>query len=109
MSSLPGYTMESFLIWLYDITVTNHDEANVSAGMAEMLGNVSRRTNLTEEVFATIVEKYEPYREDIEYYLNEFDEETQSWRGYAEVVDMNVPEEVHNEVRLLLRSQGDKQ
>lgn len=108
MSSIPGYTLEMFLLWLWDITVDSKDEANFSVGMAEMLGTVKQRPVMSDVMFNIVVSMYEPYRETIEELLNDFDEETQSWRGYAEVVDMCVPEEVSNVVKSILSSTSSK-
>jgi len=53
MSEIPGYTLEEYVEW-------NHGFINPE-----------------------LLSKYEPYREDIENWLDDFDEETQSWRGYC--------------------------
>lgn len=93
MSSIPGYTLEDFLRWNYNLTVEDTGDANVSVGMAEfLLGVPSSRPHLTQGEFSEIVTIYEPYRESIESRLGDFNEDTQSWRGYAEVVDIDVPD-----------------
>lgn len=83
MSSRPGLDMESFLLWNYNLVVPDFDEANVSLGIAEFLGNIEPRKRMSKEEFSEIVEAHEPHRERIEYLLFDFDEETQSWRDYA--------------------------
>lgn len=98
MSSIPGYTLESFLAWQWSLIVEGHSENNVSLGMAEALGNIKPRPVVTQEQFSTIVIHYEPYREIIEERLSAFDEENQSWRAYAEYVDCDVPAEVNTVV-----------
>lgn len=87
MSSCPGYTMEDFLSWCYNLTVEDQDETNVSVGIAEMLGNIPQRPHLSKENFAPIVAKFEEHREQIERYLNDYsEEENGSWRDYAGAV-----------------------
>ena len=93
MSSLPGRTLEAFLMWNYDVCVVDQDEANPSLGMAEMLGNIKPRPVLTQEQFAPLVAMFEGQRDRIEYLLNEFDEESQSWRNYANCVFDFIPED----------------
>ena len=99
MSSLPGYDLEDYLAWNYSITVQDQPEANFSVGLAEMLGNVTRRRpHLTQEEFAVIVKMYEPHRENIEDKLSDFDEDNQSWRDYACYEFGNVPDELEGQV-----------
>lgn len=87
MSSCPGYTMEDFLSWCYNLTVEDQEETNVSIGIAEMLGNIPQRPHLSKENFAPIVAKFEEHREQIERYLNDYsEEENGSWRDYAGAV-----------------------
>lgn len=83
MSSLPGFSLESFLLWNFDLVVDGQDEANVSLGLAEAIGNIKPRPRMSPEKFAALVAIYEPHRERVEYLLSDFDEETQSWRTYA--------------------------
>lgn len=83
MSSLPGYKLEDFLAWSYNVVVVGQGEANLSLGAAEMLGTIPLRQRLTQEQFKELVELFEPWREYVEARLEEFDEETQSWRTYA--------------------------
>jgi len=94
MSSIPGYTLEAFLAWQYNLIVEGEGENNVSRGMAESIGAAVRRPVLSKVQFKPLVAMYEPYREVIERRLDDFNEETQSWRGYAEYVDLDVPLEV---------------
>ena len=103
MSSLPGYTLESFVAWQWNLIVEELPESNVSLGMAEFFGTVSRRKTLTQTEFKEIISLYLPYRQIIEGRLADFDEETQSWRGYAEVVDPDIPEEVQRKIGQLVK------
>lgn len=103
MSSIPGYTLESFLAWYYGLVVEDLGESNLSLGLAEMLLGVKARPVLSKERFTMLVCLYEPHREVMEMCLSDFDEETQSWRSYAEVVDMDVPEETHEKAVELLK------
>lgn len=100
MSSCPGGYLEDFLKWQLDLTVIDTSEANISLGYAEALGLSTRvRSQLTKEEFAPIVEMFEQYREDIERRLDDFNEDEQSWRGYAEYVDCDVPKELYDKVQ----------
>lgn len=104
MSSIPGYTLELFIIWLHNLTVEGTHEANLSIGVAEMLSGVpSKRPCLVQDEFSRIVAEYEPYRDLIESRLDDFDEDTQSWRGYAEFVDIDVPARVTDTVNVLIK------
>lgn len=99
MSSIPGYTLEAFLAWQNNLIVEGEGENNVSRGMAESIGAAVRRPVLSKVQFKPLVAMYEPYREIIEARLMDFNEETQSWRGYAEYVDADVPETVEQVAR----------
>lgn len=102
MSSRPGITLESFIEWNWDLVVMNGEpDANVSLGLAEMMGNIKPRPRITPEQFAPIVAVYEPYREHVEYNLDEFDEENQSWRDYAGYA-FSIPDHVTEEARRLV-------
>lgn len=92
MSSLPGLTLESFVLWNYDLVVDGQPEANVSLGMAEALKNIDRRKSIPPEAFAYLVSMFEPHREHVENCLEAFDEETQSWRDYSSVI--YIPEQL---------------
>lgn len=94
MSSIPGYTLEAFLAWQYNLIIEGEEENNFSRGMAESIGAAVRRPVLSKVQFKPLVAMYEPYREVIERRLGDFNEETQSWRGYAEYVDLDVPLDV---------------
>lgn len=102
MSSLPGLSLEAFLCWQYDITVVGHEEANISLGMAEILGNIPRRPLLTEEQFKTIINLFEPYREQVEDRLLDFEEDEMSWRSYACYAFDFIPEELDPQVMAIL-------
>lgn len=105
MSSIPGYSLEEFLAWQYGLRVQDQEEANVSVGMAVSLGLVKEsRPLLTKDQFDQIVKLHEEYRESVEDRLIDFDEETQSWRMYAEHVDSEVPESVFIEAKELIKT-----
>lgn len=46
MSSLPGFTLEAFLCWQYDLIVEGEEEANLSLGLAEFLGKYQTQAYL---------------------------------------------------------------
>ena len=84
MSSCPGSTLEDYLAWTFNVVVEGQDENNPSLGIAEMLGTATRRRDvLTKEDFAPIVKLFEDFRERVEGRLEDFDDDTQSWRDYA--------------------------
>lgn len=83
MSSLPGYTLEAYLMWAYNLTVEDQPDANFSLALATAIGNIQPRRHLTTAEFAVIVARFEQWREQVEQRLEDFDEENQSWRGYA--------------------------
>lgn len=58
MSSRPGYTLEDFVGWNFDL-------------------------ELGDPRLPAVVAPFEPYRESVERALSDFDDETQSWRDYA--------------------------
>ena len=83
MSSIPGYTLEDYIMWEVNITVDDLSDANHSLGIAESLGNITRRSHLTKDEFNDIVLLWEPYRDSVESTLGGFDADQQSWRDYA--------------------------
>ena len=85
MSSLPGFKMEDYLAWCFNIGAQNNPEANASLGIAEMLGIAPHnvRPVLTQEQFKPLVDMFEPFREQIENRLSDFDDDAMSWRSYA--------------------------
>lgn len=103
MSSIPGYTLEDFVAWQWNLVVDEAPENNISLGMAEALGNVAPRPRLTKEQFAPIVAIYEPLRETIERRLDDFDEDNQSWRSYAGYVDADVTPAMEAEAERLVK------
>lgn len=106
MSSIPGYTLEAFLAWNWNLVVEDLDESNVSVGIAEMIGTCpATRPRLTKEQFSKIVALYEPHRESIEERLDNFDEDNQSWRSYAQYV-MDDDEELDDKVKEIIASFG---
>ena len=84
MSSIPGYTLEKFLAWNYDLIVGGDGSANPSLQIAEALGTATKaRREVTDAQMAELVKIFEHRREDVEAQLDMFDEEEQSWRQYA--------------------------
>ena len=85
MSSYPGRELEDYLMWLYDLVNDEiSDDPNPSLRIAEALGTATtRRPHVSKEQFGQILEVFEPYREQIEYWLSNFDDDTMSWRDYA--------------------------
>ena len=106
MSSKPGNTLEDFLLWDFDIVVPDMNDANVSLMMAEALGNIPQRPRLTKEQFAQVVAMFEPYRESVEIALDNFDEESQSWRAYAGAAFDWLPDELIKNARARVNSFG---
>ena len=51
--------------------------------IAEALGTVPKRREISSELFRRVVAAFEHYRSDVEAKLDMFDEETMSWRDYA--------------------------
>lgn len=104
MSTLPGLTLERFLMWNYDLIVDGDGRANPSLQIAETLRVTTGRVNLTREEFAPIVSLFEPFRERVEETLQEFDDDNQSWRDYAGYMfDFIPPEVYHRGVEILPR------
>ena len=75
MSECPGRTLEDFLEWQYSVN---------------------------KNIVKAIAELYEPYRDAIEQRLDSFDDEHQSWRGFAQYVDEDVPEDIVKRAKALL-------
>ncbi len=94
MSSLPGLGLEDFVMWAHDLIVDGNTGANKSLQIAEALGVPTRRIRVTGDQFQRILDLYEPYREDVERRLSDFDEAAQSWRDYASYSFGFVPDEV---------------
>lgn len=95
MSSCPGYTLEAFLCWQYNIIVEGRDDANFSLGLAEHIGNIPPRLILTETQFQSIINLFEQYREQVEDRLSDFDEDELSWRSYAGYAFDFIPEDIY--------------
>lgn len=103
MSSLPGYTLEDYVAWRLDIVVEGHLDPNFSLFMAEALGTIPRRPILLQKEFKDILDLYEPFRQQVEYLLHEYDEETQSWRDYAGYGFDFIPDEIDKQAYALIR------
>lgn len=84
MSSLPGYTLEAFLSWNYDLIVGGDGSANPSLQIAELLGTATRRRReITDAQMKELAKLFEHHRERVEYLLEDCGEDY-SWRQYAE-------------------------
>lgn len=95
MSSIPGYTLEDYVMWLLDIKVKGRDDANLSLQIAEILGfNENPRPLISEVDFQKIISYFEPYRNTTERRLADFDHEWQSWRTYAAYSFEHIPDDV---------------
>lgn len=102
MSSLPGYTLEDYVEWQHDLIVDDKHGVNMSLDIAETLGvSTRRRPTITKEQYAPILALYEPYRDQVEDKLLDFDEENQSWRSYAGCAFGFIPESVWNEANAI--------
>ena len=111
MSSLPGTFLEDFIEWNYNLVVIdNRPDVNPSLQIAEALGLINvKRPRVTTQDFNKIVKLFEAYREPVEDALLDFDEETQGWRSYSNVVSSHVPDEVYEQASTLLKSFIHKQ
>ena len=103
MSSLPGYRLEDFLAWNYDLIVDGDGSTNPSLQIAEALGNISPRSNIDKGRFRALVELFEEYREGVEYKLADFNEKPRSWRDYAYYAFDFIPENVFDEGAAFLK------
>ncbi len=104
MSSIPGLTLESYIMWNHNLVVIGYLSANTSLQIAEALGINTRRVSLSKAQFDTILEIYEPYRTIVETRLEDFDEETQSWRTYAGSCFNDIEDAIGDEVSLTLHN-----
>lgn len=105
MSTLPGLSLESYVMWDLDLIVDGDTTANPSLMLAELLGTSNYRKRLTGEQFKPILQLYEPYRVDIESRLLSFDEdgeEAGSWRDYAGSAFAFIPDTVRQQARHIL-------
>jgi len=98
MSSLPGYFLEDYIRWEYNLLVEDTSDANKSLAIADVLGtSTQKRLVLNKEEFSELLNIFEPYRETVERLLCDFDEENQSWRGYAGNIDYILPDQLDTE------------
>lgn len=112
MSEIPGYTLEAFVEWEWNFVVIGESDKNFNLAVAEMLNGNYKRPRITKEQFDKLVALYEPYREMIEYRLDQFDEENQSWRGYCNYVTEGISpddELLINTMVKLLKTQADEE
>jgi len=103
VSSLPGYKLEDYVAWNWNLRVDGEAENNMSLGLAELLGSIKPRPGITKEQFAPILAIYEPFREDVERRLEDFDEDTQSWRDYAQYVCPDISDELEAKAEALVK------
>lgn len=107
MSSLPGYTLESYLMWQFNITVDEYADANPSLEIAEVLLNKQPvRKNLTKEQFQPVVDLFELFRDYVERQLENFDEGKQSWRDYAGYAFTNIPDTWDEDIFKYINGEG---
>ena len=92
MSSIPGYSLESYIGWHFNLVAEDLPEVNWSLKFAETFGTIPSRRRMTKDEFAKVVAPFEPYRDSVERWLMDFDDENQSWRDYAGTPP--VPDEV---------------
>ena len=130
MSSIPGLTLESYVMWNHNLVVIGYlrriyprrhkgkekeesikmatfsfgTSANTSLQIAEALGVNTRRVNLSPAQFDTILSIYEPYRAIVETRLADFNEESQSWRTYAGSCFNDIEETIGDEVSRTLHN-----
>ena len=94
MSSIPGYRLEDYLMWEYNLVVEDEPDANISLAMAEVLDTITPRTRISQEKFLQLVNIFDSQREYIENMLDGFEEETMSWRDYAGSAFDHIPESI---------------
>lgn len=102
MSSWPGPRLEDFAGWTFDFVPLyeggGESDVNPSLFLAEAIGRREPRPRFSAEQVKAIIAPLEPYREEIEDYLNEYSEEEYgSWRDYALCFDF-IPEGVLGQV-----------
>lgn len=95
MSSRPGFTLESYVMWNHDLIVDGDTSANLSVSIAEACGTSTRnRKQLAAAEFTPMLNVYEPFREQVEHALSEFDDDNQSWRDYSGYAFDFIPRDV---------------
>jgi hypothetical protein len=98
VSNKPGNSLESFVMWNYNLIVDDDDTANESLRIAEILGTATRRRpQITNEEFAPILVLFEPYRDRVEDLLNGHDDNEASWRDFAGYAFDFIPDEVYTQ------------
>jgi hypothetical protein len=93
VSSFPGPRLEDYLAWNYNLIVDGDGSANMSLTIAEAMGVVPYRQQITTEQMQVVAKVFEEYRETVEYWLSNFDEENQGWRQYSSGYD-TIPDEL---------------
>jgi hypothetical protein len=109
MSSKPGNTLEEFVLWNLNLTCDDLEGSNPNPSLqiAEALGTATRRrANVTKAQLSHLIEPLEEFRESVEYGLQDFDEDTQSWRDYSGGVADRVTKEAGAEVTRRLQELG---
>ncbi len=101
MSTIPGYTLERYVMWDLDLIVGDDRGANLSLSLVEAMGQPTRRIRITQAQFREILALYEPFRHAVECALNSYDEdESGSWRDYAGFVMKDlIPTAVRDQAR----------
>lgn len=96
MSSLPGYKLEDYLMWNWNLTAQGQTDANLNQAVAESLGHFTiKRRHLDPVTFKHFVLIFEGYREKVEERLHDFSEDTMSWRSYGSNAFDFISEEVN--------------
>lgn len=100
MSTFPGSRLEDYLMYEFDLIVDGDGSANRSLQIAEAMGVTTRRQQLTGDEFRRLVlAKAEPYRESVEWVLEQYDEEVSgSWRDYGGHVGERIPDTIRSEI-----------
>lgn len=78
MSERPGLSLESFLEWVYGVP-----DASAVPGLVDL---------------------FEDLRSTLEYLIEDFDEETQSWRGYGSGLTDFISAEINTKAETLVKS-----
>lgn len=102
MSSCPGLTLEAFIAWEWNLLVEGYESSNMSLFLVETIFGTESRKKLSLLQFEQIVDLYEPYREEVEYRLEDFDKDWQSWRDYAGNIFAIIPPEIRQEANQLI-------
>ncbi len=96
MSYLPSLELSGLVEWYYRITTLSSPNITVASPIrkANEGEEILLLKQVSPEQLADIVKRFDPWKESVEAKLEDFDEETQSWRGQANYICEIVPEEV---------------